>query len=140
MAEGAVAPEELPVCRPAPISLLEYYYSSNETARSALGGRIRRDDNSTEHEQMEDRLRVSADGLAVFFGGCGDARHLLHTLKDVQAQLLSWSQEKRESCPIVMTLNDHNARTLARVVVLLRLFADVGALVRRQDSTLQVLG
>ena len=69
----------LPTCRPAPISVLEYYPVSNEDACSALGGRVVRG----RGEQAEDRLPMRGRRrLRIFFGGCADGRHVSRTLMD----------------------------------------------------------
>ena len=132
-AAASIGPCELPVCRPAPVTVLEYYASSNERARSAFGGRVTRDDSGHHEEQKEDRLLLRGkQGVAAFFGGCGDGRHVMHTLMDAHEQLAQLSARERHDYKLALILNDHCPASLARVFVLLVLVEQFGAAAYRQ--------
>ena len=116
-----IRPCDLPVSRPAPVSMLEFYYSSNERARSALGGRIVRGDDGAEREALNERHLLSGKEdrrVAVFFGGGGDGRQLLRTLEDVHGQLLSMPSEERDGPN--PNPNPNLTRTLTRTLLLTR--------------------
>lgn len=138
LTEGGVASMSLrltrvPICRPSPVSVLEFYPIGNESAFSLLDGPMGSLDPSVRgygrswpmaREQQEAARLVAQAELTCFLGGAGDCRHALRTI--LHYTTLDAEQEQDMKRTLDVTLNDINILSVARAYVIFELLHELG--------------
>jgi hypothetical protein len=99
-------------------SVCEFYTYGHDVVSSALNGGLPKDESSTEPScpaiELSKLLDRDLSNLAVLFGGVGDARHVLTTLRDVFDQWKDLDAAKKRIFRIHLVWNDINPAALAR--------------------------
>ena len=95
-------------------AVLEYYYYGHDEPVSAV-----------KKLTVEDGV-ASTDGVALFFGGCGDCRHVFGTLFDLVNRVLGGSHPTKKGIQSVkLELNDIHPFAVARFAVVCAMSAEV---------------